>query len=144
MAQNSSGGSGGMQLLYGVWIDQALKAKGTSIEELKLLREQTHAAVEAQGNLVEALQALDKELEKRGAKPDTSKGAVRSVLVQIFDIDVPRATSQRLEERCKAAALEELGKLDLRGDLATTPISDVRAFGLGGGGHTGGAAIRLK
>jgi hypothetical protein len=51
--------------LYAVGIYGALKRKGTSLEQLRTLREHARAVVDAQGDLKGGLRKLEAEIRRR-------------------------------------------------------------------------------
>jgi hypothetical protein len=51
--------------LYGVGIYDALKRKGTSLDQLRTLREHARAVVSAQGDLKGGLKKLEAEIRRR-------------------------------------------------------------------------------
>jgi hypothetical protein len=53
------------QHLYGVGIYGALKRKGTSLDQLRTLREHARAVVSAQGDIKGALRKLEAEIRRR-------------------------------------------------------------------------------
>jgi hypothetical protein len=145
---------GGMVMAYGVFIANALKAKGVSLQELAILRDQVRAIVDSQGNLVEALAELEKEIEKRGNEPGAKTSGVKSTpstpltaqrfLVHLGGIDLAAAAVQRIEQRMKDAVLEEIAKMDLKREFVATPLSDVKSWGGGLGGATAGMFIEPR
>jgi hypothetical protein len=54
-----------IHILYGVGIYSALKQKGTSLEQLRTLREHARAVVDAQGDLKGGLRKLEAEIRRR-------------------------------------------------------------------------------
>ncbi len=54
-----------IHILYGVGIYGALKRKGTSLDQLRTLREHARAVVSAQGDLKGGLKKLDAEIRRR-------------------------------------------------------------------------------
>lgn len=149
--QDKGIGSGGMMMLYGVMISDALRAKGVTLPELVILRDQVQAVVSAQGNLLEGLGALEAEIARRSVGTGT-KGeppaapAVTSprFVLHLLDLDLPASAVERIEQRIGELALEEIAKLDTKGDYALTPLSGMKAWGGGWGGHTAGMVAEKR
>ncbi len=144
-------GTGGMMLLYGVMIGQALRAKSVSVQELTILRDQVQATVDAQGNLVEALAELNSEIARRGgAAAATPRGAPKAAdasrrfLVDVSGLAIPDGVMARIELRLRDAVIEELASVDNGGDLVATPLSETRTWGGGLGGALAGMFIRPR
>jgi hypothetical protein len=145
-------GTGGMMLLYGVMIGQALKAKSVGVQELLVLRDQVRATVSAQGNLVEALAELEAEIDRRGgeaaARPAAKSGPAApslvgpKFLVQIMDMDLADAAVRRIEQGMRDLVMNEIARVDTKGDFVATPLSEMKSWGGGGiSGHTAGMYI---
>lgn len=148
-SSGGSGGSGGVIALYGVWVAQALRTKGVSVEELKVLRDQVHAVVSTQGDLGAALAELDREIEKRGGdKQGGDKGrgggTAQRFVVHVAGVPLDEGQTGRIEKRLGEVMLEELGRIDNRGDFVATPLSQVETWGAGLGGRTPGIYIQMR
>jgi hypothetical protein len=146
MAEKSS--TGGMMLVYGVAIGAALARGNASTGELLALRSQTKAALDAQGDLVSALDALDEEIGRRGGEPRSKAAAEAATatpserfIVQMVDVPLSPESSQNIERAIAAALRNTLAKVDTRGDLAVTPLSELKSFGAGLGGATAGVVM---
>lgn len=145
-------GTGGMMLLYGVMISQALRAKAVSVQELMILRDQVQATVDAQGNLVEALAELEAEIGRRGGAAAAaprgsstgSKDASKRFLIDVSGLSIPDSVVARIELRLKDAVVEELAKVDNGGDLVATPLSETKTWGGGLGGALAGMFIHPR
>ena len=131
---------GGMQLLYGVSIGDALAKGQTSTDDLVLLRDQTEAIVGAQGDLVAALKELDAEIDRRGGAKAAPPASERFV-AQIDGLALSDKVKSEIEKQLQGAVMKEIAKLDTRGDMVASPLSQIKAFGFGSGGHTAGIAI---
>ncbi|NWG26264.1 MAG: hypothetical protein HXY30_17925 [Pseudorhodoplanes sp.] len=142
-----------MMLLYGVFVADALKAKGVPASELRILRDQVRAIVEAQGDLVQALAALDREIEARGEEPGTKAGSkggaalpasyTQRFMIQLSGVDLTDEEVKRIEKRFGEVAQEEFARIDRRPELAATPISDMKIWG-GMGGATAGMIFSMR
>jgi hypothetical protein len=149
--QDKGIGSGGMMMLYGVMIGDALRAKGVTLPELVILRDQVQAVVSAQGNLLAGLGALEAEIAQRsvdagikGEPPAATAVTSPRFVLQLLELDLPASDIERIEKRIGELALEELAKLDTRGDYALTPLSGMKAWGGGWGGHTAGMVAQKR
>lgn len=135
-----SGGAGGAVQPYGVVIRNAIKSAGTSVAELSLLREQVRTLVASQGHLAGALAELDREIAKRGSTPGPKLSAPKSFVV-VSEVPLPEDAAQRIEKRLEATMLEELARVDARGDLVATPLSEIDSWGGGLGDRIRGRWI---
>lgn len=134
---------GGVMLVYGVAIGGALARGNAALGELVALRSHAKAIIDAQGDLTNALSALDTEITKRGgpggeksAPPQPTPG--ERFVVQILGLAVPPAAKQRIEEVINATVKSALAQHDAGGDLVVTPLSQIKAFGGKLGGATAG------
>jgi uncharacterized protein GlcG (DUF336 family) len=138
-------GTGGMVALYGVAIGDALAAHAKGkipVDELLMLRDQTKAIVDAQGDLVAALRELDAEIVRRGAGAKAaSTAASERFVAQIDGFALPDKVKAELEQALQKAVMTEIAKLDTGGDMVASPLSQIKAFGFGGGRHTPGIVI---
>lgn len=140
---------GGMMLAYGVAIGSALAKGNASTDELLALRSQARAVLDAQGDLVSALGALDEEIGRRGgAVPATRDTAVppaptpsERFVVQMLDVPLSPESKRNIELAIVAALRDTLAKVDTGGDLAVSPLSELKRFGAGLGGATAGAVM---
>lgn len=133
----------GMVMAYGVFIAHALKAKGVTVQELAILRDQVRATVEAQGDLVQGLADLDKAIGERGGEAGAKSlastsgtgepaaasgiGLPRRFLLQVLGLSLPDEAVQAIEKRLADVALEEIAKIDNSRELVATPLSEVKA-----------------
>src|SRR5437773_1179995 len=128
---------GGMMMPYGVAIGNALNRPDASTDELLALREQAHAIVSAQGDLVAALKALEAEIGDRGAGKAAAP-AVERFVAQIEGATLPDPVKAEIEQAIQRAVSAEIAKIDTAGDMVATPLSSIRDFGLGLGSRTPG------
>ncbi|MGC2776032.1 MAG: hypothetical protein WA418_10405 [Bradyrhizobium sp.] len=134
--------TGGMIMVYGAAVGNALNAlaKGQApTDDLLLLRDQAKAIVDAQGDLVAALKALDAEITKRGTggKALAAPAAERFV-AQIDGLALSDKMKADIEQAIQKAVMAEVAQLDTKGDLVSTPLSKSAQFGLGEGSRTAG------
>ena len=134
-------GTGGMQLLYGVSIGDALAKGQTSADELVMLRDQTKAIVDAQGDLVTALRELDAEIDRRGGAKAAPSPTSERFVAQIDGLTLSDKLKSDIEKELQASVMREIAKLDTRGDMVASPLSQIKAFGPGLGSRTPGIAI---
>lgn len=135
---------GGMIALYGVAIGNALSnlTKGqTSVDDLVMLRDQTKAVVAAQGDLVAALAALETEITRRGGAKAAPEPASERFVAQIDGLALSDKAKADIEQMLHRAVMAEIAKLDTKGDMVASPLSQIKAFGPGFGSHTPGIAI---
>lgn len=120
--------AGGMIALYGVAIGNALspQSKGqTSVDDLIMLRDQTRAIVDAQGDLVTALSELEAEIARRGgAKAEPP--AEERFIAQIDGLTLPDAVKVEIEQSLYKAVMAEIARLDTGGDMVATPLSKAK------------------
>lgn len=131
---------GGMIALYGVAIGNALlHSKGqTSVDDLIALRDQTKMIVDAQGDLVAALRELDAEIDRRGGAKAAPPPPSERFVAQIDGLALPDKAKADIEQALQKAVMAEIAKLDTHGDMVVSPLSQIKAFGLGLGGRTPG------
>ena len=135
---------GGMQLVYGVGIGDALAAVArgeASVDDLVPLRDQARAIVAGQGDLVAALKALDSEIAKRGGGKTAAAPAIERFVAEIDGAALPKALKEEIEAAITKAATAAIARIDTKGDMVATPLSKIRSFGLGIGSSTGGVAL---
>jgi len=125
---------------YGVVIRHAVMAKGASLQELVLLREQVRATVEGEGDRVEGLNAPEREITRPtaggGLKGEGGRTAAEGALLRRptrWAIHVSGAcpsddASREIEKRPGEAALEELAEAGHRG-RAAIPLAGVTSWG---------------
>ncbi len=131
--------AGGMQMLYGVLIRDALQQKGADTQELAALSDQARAALLSQADLQRAVEELDREIARRsGAK---GGGEAERFVIEAIGLGLSAEVRRRLESRLKDVVLEELAGVDTGGDLVATPLSDLKAFP---GGHPGLAGMFIR
>lgn len=142
------GFAGGMMLAYGAAIGSALAKGNASTEELLALRSQAKAVLDAQGDLVSALSALDEEITRRGGPPASKGIAARAAaspserfVIQFVDVPLAPESKQNIERAIAEAVKTTLAKADTLGDLAVTPLSEMKTFGAGLGGATAGLFV---
>lgn len=129
-------------LIYGAAIGDALHHGATTLEELVGLRDRTKAIIDSQGDLRSALKALDAEIERRGA--ETGRSPSERFVIQLDNIPVDADGRKKIESALNDALRTFIANLDTRGDLVSTPLSELRTFGAGLGGATAGIWIRTK
>jgi hypothetical protein len=120
--------AGGMIAIYGVAIGNALStpSKGqTSVDELIMLRDQTKAIVDAQGNLVTALRELEAEIARRGGAKTVPPAEERFV-AQIEGLTLPDAVRAEIEQSLHKVVMAEIAKIDTGGDMVATPLSTAK------------------
>jgi hypothetical protein len=142
MAERSFPGS--IIALYGVAIGNALSAfsKGqTSLADLVLLRDQAKAIVGTQGDLVAALKKLEAEIARRGGAEAALAPASERFVAQIDGLALSDKVKAEIEQALQKAVMTEIAKLDARGDMVASPLSQIKAFGPGLGWRTPGIAI---
>jgi hypothetical protein len=131
---------GGMQMVYGVGIGNALAAaaKGqASADDLVSLRDHARAIVGAQGDLVAALKALDAEIAKRDTR--TAAGpVVERFVAQLEGVALPEKVKDEIERAIQKAVAVEIAKIDTGGNMVETPLSKIGDFGVGIGSRTRG------
>lgn len=134
---------GGMIALYGLAIGNALlHAKGqTSVDDLIMLRDQAKAIVDAQGDLVAALRELEAEIDRRGGAKAAPPPPSERFVAQIDGLNLPDKAKTDIEQALQKAVMAEIAKLDSRGDMVASPLSQIKAFGPGLGWRTPGIAI---
>lgn len=135
---------GAMMMAYGLAIAHVLSAqrKGqTSTEELVALRDQAKATVDAQGDLVAALRELDAEIARRGGAKAAPEPAGERFVAQIDGLALPDKAKADIEQALHQAVMAEIAKIDTKGDMIASPLSQIKAFGPGLGSHTPGIAI---
>jgi Domain of unknown function (DUF1843) len=137
------GAQGGTVMVYGVAIGNAIARSGATIDELLALRSHAKAIVDAQGDLVSALTALDKEIADRGGPAGAKFASLQPTPGERFVVDVhglPIApdAKQRLEAVVNETVKTVLARHDAGGDLVVTPLSQIRSYGAGLGGATAG------
>ena len=144
MADKSN--AAGMMMPYGVAIGNALSRADASTDELVALRDQAHAIVSAQGDLVAALKALNAEIARRGAGSKAAPSAGERFVAQVEGLAIPAAITKEIEEAIEKVVLMEIARLDTGGDFVATPLSQIRSFGSvsGPGRHTAGRFISPK
>ena len=133
--------TGGMQLLYGVTIGDALAKGQASADELVMLRDQTKAIVDAQGDLVAALKELEAEIDRRGGAEAAPPPASERFVAQIEGLTLSDKVKSEIEKELQTSVMKEIAKLDTRGDMVASPLAQIKAFGPGFGSHTPGIAI---
>jgi hypothetical protein len=137
---------GGMQMVYGIGIGDALAAvaKGrASADGLVALRDQARAIVGAQGDLVAALQALDAEIARRGATAPAAP-VVERFVAEIDGVALPAKVKDEIEKAIQQVVAVEIAKIDTGGDMVETPLSKLGKFGSGIGGRTPGRYLVNK
>ena len=137
---------GGMQMVYGIGIGDALAAFAkdqASADDLVVLRDQARAIVGAQGDLVAALKALDDELAKRGAAAAAAP-VVERFVAQIDGVALPAKVKDEIEKAIQQAVAVEIARLDTGGDMVETPLSKLGKFGSGIGARTPGRYLVNK
>ncbi|WP_315736083.1 MULTISPECIES: hypothetical protein [unclassified Bradyrhizobium] len=149
--KNRAGGigsfAGGTMMVYGVAIGNALAAaaKGpASIDDLVSLRDHAHQIVGVQGDLVAALTALDAEIAKRGGAKAAPAPEMERFVAQIDGGPLSGQLKSEIEQAIQKAVTAEIAKLDTRGDMVATPLSQIKAFGAGPGSQIYGAVYRPK
>lgn len=138
---------GGTIMVYGVAIGNALAAaaKGpASVDDLVSLRDHARQIVGVQGDLVAALNALDAEIAKRGGAKAEPVPEVERFVAQIDGAPLSEELKTEIEQAIQKAVTAEIAKLDTRGDMVATPLSQIKAFGSGPGSHIYGAVYRPK
>ena len=115
---------------YGIAIGDALSKGGAPIEELLALRDQARAIAGAQGDLVAALKALDAEIASRSAVAEAAPPAAERFVAHIEGLAIPAATKTEIEQAIQKAVMAEIAKLDTRGDLIATPLSQAKHLSL--------------
>jgi hypothetical protein len=135
--------------VYGVAIGGAIARGSAAIEELVALRSHAQAIVDAQGDVVSALTALDKEIAGRGgpagaksAPPEIDVGPSERFIVQILGLPIPPAAKQKIEQVIGETVKTAIARIDTGGDLVATPLSQIESFGAKPGQATGGIWIR--
>jgi hypothetical protein len=137
---------GGMQMVYGIGIGDALAAvaKGrASADDLVALRDQARAIVGAQGDLVAAVKALDAEIARRGATAPASP-VVERFVAEIDGVALPAKVKDEIEKAIKQVVAVEIAKIDTGGDMVETPLSKLGKFGSGIGARTPGRYLVNK
>jgi hypothetical protein len=137
---------GGMQMVYGIGIGDALAAvaKGrASADGLVALRDQARAIVGAQGDLVAALQALDAEIARRGATAPAGP-VVERFVAEIDGVALPAKVKDEIEKAIQQVVAVEIAKIDTGGDMVETPLSKLGKFGSGIGARTPGRYLVNK
>src|SRR5438552_3521764 len=134
MADKSN--AAGMMMPYGVAIGNALSRADASTDELVALRDQAHAIVSAQGDLVAALKALEAEIDGRSAGKAASTAAVERFVAQVEGVALPGGVKAEIEQAIQKAVSAEIATIDTGGDMVATPLSAIRDFGVGIGAHT--------
>lgn len=131
----------GMIMPYGVAIGDAL-SRDASTDELIALRHQANAIVNAQGDLIAALKALDEAIAARGGR----EAAVASerFVVQIDGVGLAADVKKAIDHAIQKAVTTEIAKIDGGADLVSTPLSAIRNFGFGPGAHTPGLYLVNK
>jgi len=142
MAQRSD--TNGNMAPYGIGIGDALSRSSTTTEELLAWRDRARQLVGTQGDLVGALTALNAEIERRGAGGKAAPSTGERFVAQVEGLAIPAAMTAEIEVAIEKAVLMEMAKLDTGGDVVATPLSKIRAFAAGPGGHTAGRYISLK
>lgn len=135
---------GAVIALYGMAIGNALSAlsKGqTSADELVMLRDQAKAIVDAQGDLVAALKELDAEIARRGGIKAAPAPPSERFVAQIDGLVLSDKMKAEIEQSLQKAVMAEIAKLDTRGDMVASPLSQIKSFGPGLGWRTPGIAI---
>lgn len=152
MAETTKGGlasfPAGMQMLYGGGIGDALAAFAdgrASADDLVSLRTHASAIVDAQGDLVAALKALDAEIAKRGtAKAAPAAASVERFVAEIGGVVLPDNVKDEIEQAIQKAVAAEVAKIDTRGDLVEAPLAKIASFGAGIGGRIRGRYLVNK
>ena len=137
---------GGMQMVYGIGIGDALAAvaKGrASPDDLVALRDQARAIVGAQGDLVAAVKALDAEIARRGATTPAAP-VVERFVAQIDGVALPAKVKDEIEKAIQQVVAVEIAKIDTGGDMVETPLSKLGKFGSGIGARTPGRYLVNK
>jgi Domain of unknown function (DUF1843) len=145
MAQESS--EGGMVALYGVAIGDALSTKKkeqTPTDKLVMLRDQAKAIINTQGDLVAALRDLETEIARRGDAKAAPVPAVERLVAQIDGLALSDKVKGEIEQALQKAVMAEIAKIDKGGDMVASPLSQIKAFGSGTGGHTAGITIAAR
>jgi Domain of unknown function (DUF1843) len=137
------GAQGGTVLVYGVAIGNAIAARSATIDELLALRSHAKSIVDAQGDLVSALTALDKEIADRGGAAGEIRAFVQPTpsdrfVVDVLGLPIPPDAKRRLEAVVNETVKTVLARHDVGGDLVITPLSQIRSYGAGLGGATAG------
>jgi hypothetical protein len=136
----------GMQMVYGIGIGDALAAAAggrASADDLVALRDQARTIVGAQGDLVEALKALDAELSRRGAAAAAAP-VVERFVAQIDGVALPAKVKDEIEHAIQLAIAPEIARIDTGGDMVETPLSRLGKFGDGIGARTPGRYLVNK
>jgi len=153
MAENddfdSNNDSNGTVALYGVAIGYALEKGDVATSELLELRKRARALISDQGNLVDALIALEGEISKREDTPaSVIAGSGEDIQSEKFVIYLPTIGLQpdvreHIQVQLQNVVLNELAKIDTGGSLKATPLSEIKFWGdgYGGGGTTAGMII---
>lgn len=126
---------GGMQMLYGVLIRDALQRKDGDLGDLVDLSRQARLMLLLQPDLARAVEELEAEIARRSGRkgvPGSEKFVVETV-----GLTLTPEVRERIQQRFREAALEELARLDTGGDLTATPLSEVKGFPGGHGGTVG-------
>ena len=137
---------GGMQMVYGIGIGDALAAvaKGrASPDDLVALRDQARAIVGAQGDLVAAVKALDAEIARRGATAPALP-VVERFVAEIDGVALPAKVKDEIEKAIQQAVGVEIARIDTGGDMVETPLSKLGKFGVGIGSRTPGRYLVNK
>jgi Domain of unknown function (DUF1843) len=135
---------GGMVLVYGVAIGNALATSGATVEELITLRSHAQALVDGQGDITSALSALDKEIANRGGQgsaksaPPAADPSSERFMVQVDGLAISPDARQRIEQAINNAVKTAIAGHDSAGDLVITPLSQIKSFGGRLGGATAG------
>ncbi|WP_315736084.1 MULTISPECIES: DUF1843 domain-containing protein [unclassified Bradyrhizobium] len=143
---------GGVVPLYGLAIGNALASGGITLDELVTLRSHAKAIVDAQGDLVSAVNALDEEIVKRGGQAAAKGAAPVEVVpserftVQITGLPIEPQARQSIEQAVNNAVKAAVAAHDSGGDLKITALSQIQSFGGTHGGATAGliATIDLQ
>jgi Domain of unknown function (DUF1843) len=139
------GSPGGVMLVYGDAIGNAIATGNATTEELIALRSHAKAIVDAQGNLVSALDSLDKEIAKRGAAaPPAAAASSERFVVQIEGLSISKAAKQRIEQVINETVMAAIGRHDSSGELVATPLSKIKSFGGSIGGATAGMIANFE
>lgn len=152
MAESNKPGSltsfpGGTQLVYGVGIGDALAAFAAgraSHDDLVSLRDHARSIVDAQGDLVAALKALDSEIAKRGGATRAPAHQSERFVAQIEGVVLPAKVQDDIEKAIQTAVDSALAKIDTKGDLVEAPLSTIASFGEGLGGRIRGRYLVSK
>ena len=134
---------GGVMPPYGIAIANAIASGNATVNELTALRSQAQALVESHGDLASAVTALDEEIAKRGGSVSTGGAASERFLVETIGLKLSGDAKKQIEKAINDAVKGVLARHDA-GSAVITPLSQIKSFGAGLGGATGGMVCHLE